>query len=70
MMTAAKRCKQARTQGREPPRGRWQCSLQSAGGTNLGVVLSIAGMQGNVLEIQLAAQVHSGHHILQRWDDA
>ncbi len=36
----------------------------------LGVILGVAGMQCDVLELQAAAQVDRGDDVLQLWDDA
>lgn len=38
--------------------------------TCLGIILRISGLQSNLLEVQLAAQIDCGHHILKLGDNS
>jgi hypothetical protein len=69
MITAAKRCAGA---GRVSARcgGRGRGSAPRCGATDLGVVLGIAGVQRDGLEVQRHAQVDRRHHVLQLGHDA
>jgi len=65
---AAERDRTQPTLGRAGPRERPRSPLPP--GARLGVVLGVACVQRNRLEVQLAVQVHCRNDVLQRGDDA